>query len=115
MHEVRSAPLGGGPAHLREVAVLSFALQPPVKREGFAEAELEGEYGESAAFGEIAQHPLACARELFDEVGALTDCDHAGIADDLPERFEVVEGLLRIKGGQGGGVRAEPIGKHGSG
>ncbi|MFF9075691.1 hypothetical protein ACF1A9_25885 [Streptomyces sp. NPDC014872] len=58
---------------------------------------------------------MACARELFDEVGALTDCHDPGIADDLPEPFEVVEGLFGIKGGQSAGVLAEPIGKHGAG
>lgn len=101
VHEGCGAPPGGGPAHLRQVAVVPLALQPLVEREGFAEAELHREDGEPAALSEKAQHPLACERELFDEVGALSDRDNPGVADDFPEPFEVIEGLLWIKRGQG--------------
>jgi hypothetical protein len=53
---------------LVEITVRAGAPGPGVYGEAFAEAELEGEDGEPAAFDEEAQDALAGQGELADEV-----------------------------------------------
>ncbi|GGU47250.1 hypothetical protein GCM10010289_79720 [Streptomyces violascens] len=81
-------------------------MGPGVEGNAFAEAVLEGQDGEAAAFGQEAEDALAHEGELVDEVGVFADRDDTGVADDSAERLKVIERRLRVEVGEGDGVGA---------
>ncbi|MGY3679179.1 hypothetical protein ACVWXU_002802 [Streptomyces sp. TE33382] len=94
-----------------EVVVRSPAVGPGVEGEAFAEAVLEGQDGEAAAFDQEPQDAPAHHGELADEVGVFAEGDHAGTAEDVAQRFQVVQGRCRVEVGEPDGMAAEPVGE----
>lgn len=81
----------------RQLVLGARTLYPGVEGEALAEAVLEGQDGEAAAFDQEAQDTLSHPCELGDEVGVLTDRDDTGPADGLAQRFQVIERVVGVR------------------